>query len=481
MPDDALFVPDAIDPAAIAEADLRDSAGGPYGLTPQGYVPKPYARLVAEGLARAQLYFGDDIDVRPGSVLRRLIEMSALEQARTHATLATLYDQMFVSSATGDALSRLGEELGLPRPELQASGRVSITLAAPLPEGGFTIPAGARLLTPGGHHAALAESARFTAARKTVTVAVQAFYPGAGHNLDPALPDQVLSLWNPVDPALDALRRLASDAGMTPEAAAPITHDAKLTGGDLLWPDGRYRALLLQAPRSIWSVEALRTAVALVPGVEAVQVIDEFGGLDLDRSIFGNFNFVQALFSSARDFGSASTFRVLVKPSPAAIWDGADGLRASIAETLEDLRPIGIFPDIRQAEEVGVAIQCKLVVKGEPLPAGDRASVNASPAAVALKSRLIERIRAYVGSLGFGEPVRAAHVSWALLNEPGIEDVLDLRLARMLPSTTALDFSQPVSEAAVLQASLLPEGDNLTLTRDQVAVLIDDPSGLVIL
>ena len=479
MPD--TFVPDSIDPSAIAEADLRDSAGGPYGLTAQGFVPKPYARLVAEGLARAQLYFGDDIDVRPGSVLRRIVEMSALEHARTHAALAATYDSLFVSSATGDALSRLGEELGLPRPSLQAAGTVSITLAAPLPAGGFSIPAGARMLTAGGHHAALAESARFADSRKTVTVAVQAFYPGAGHNLDPAVAAAKLELWNPVDPALDGLRELAAANGMTAEEAAPIAHAQRLTGGEMLWPDGRYRELLLQAPRSVWSVEALRTAVSLVPGVAAVQVIDEFGGLDLERSIFGNFNFIQGLFSGARDFGSPYAFRVMVKPTPAAIWGGADGLKAAIAETLEDLRPMGVFPDIRIAEEIGVAINAKLVVKGEPLPAGDRASVNASPAAIALKDRLIERVRNYIGALSFGEPVRAAHVSWAMLNEPGIEDVLDLRLSRMTPATTALDFTGQVTDAAALEAAMLPEGDNLTLTRDQVAVFIDDPAGLEIL
>ncbi|MDK1483122.1 baseplate J/gp47 family protein [Sinorhizobium sp. 6-117] len=481
MPDAANFVPDSIDPSAVAEADLRNSAGGPYGLTEEGFIPKPYARLVAEGLARAQLYFGDDIDVRPGSVLRRLIEMSALEHARTHATLAAMYDSLFVSSASGDALSRLGEELGLPRPAMQASGTISITLVAPLPAGGFVIPAGARMLSPGGHHAALAESARFADNRKTVTVAVQAFYPGAEHNLDPAVATEKLALWNPVDPALDGLRRLAADSGMTAEAAAPIAHTAPLTGGDSFWTDGRYRELLLQAPRSIWSVEALRTAVSLVPGVAAVQVIDEFGGLDLDRSIFGNFNFVQGLFSAARDYGSPYAFRVMVKPSAAAIWDGADGLHATIAEAIEDLRPMGVFADIRKAEEIGVAVNAKLVVKGEPLPAGDRASVNASPAAMALKGRLLDRIRSYVGGLTFGEPVRAAHISWAMLNEPGIEDVLDLRLARVLPNTPKMQFSPEVTDAAALTATMLPEGDNLTLARDQVAVLIDDPSGLEIL
>lgn len=482
MPDELVrFAPTDIDPSAISDIDLRDSAGGPYGLGPQGFVPKPYARLVSEGLARAQQFFGDDIDVRPGSVIRRLIEMSALEHARSHATLALMYDQIFVSSAVGDALSRLGEELGLARPELQAEGEIGLTLAAPAPGGEFVVPTGARLLTPGGHHVGLLESARFAEQRKSTRVRVQAFYPGAGHNLDPLVADQKITLWNPADPALDSLRALAGDNAMTAEQALAIAHDAKLTGGELLWPDGRYRELLLRAPRSLWTVEALRTAVTLVPGVEEAQVIDEFGGLDLERSIFGNFNFIERLFAGARDLGSPYSFAVIVKSAPSAIWGGADGLRAAIAETLEDLRPIGVFPEIRMAEEVGVGIAAKLVLRGEPLPAGDSASVNASAAADEFKDRLIERVRGYVRGLRLGEPVRVAQVNWAMLNEPGLEDVLDLRLARALPSTTTLDFNASITAAKVRDATLLEEGENLTLTRDQVAVFLDDPSGLVIL
>ena len=64
------------------------------------------------------------------------------------------YDNMFVVTAVGDALGRHGPSSGLPRPFLEASGTIKLTLTGDLPAGfpNLTLPLGARLSTPGGHH-----------------------------------------------------------------------------------------------------------------------------------------------------------------------------------------------------------------------------------------------------------------------------------------------------------------------------------------
>src|ERR1700752_69666 len=99
------------DVLAIDEEVLRSTGSGGFGVTATGFVPKPYVRLVAEKIAVARRIFGDDIDLGAASVIRKIFEVSALEQARTWAALASTYDNMFAVSATGDALSRIGEEL----------------------------------------------------------------------------------------------------------------------------------------------------------------------------------------------------------------------------------------------------------------------------------------------------------------------------------------------------------------------------------
>jgi hypothetical protein len=473
---------ETIDILAV-DAEAARTTGTPgFGVTRTGFVAKPFARILAEKLAVARSLFGDDVDLSSGSVLRKIFEVTALEDARTWATLGATYDSMFVVSATGDALSRLGAELGLPRPHLEAQGTLKLDLTGTLPPG-FTqihLPRGARLSTSGGHHVALDEPLVLSKESPQREVPISAFYPGPEHNLDPSISGsgggnpQKIDRWVRTQSLLSELVAAETAAGAE---LVTIIHGQKLTGGERTWPDARYRELLLRAPRSVWTVEAIRTAVSLVPGVRQVQVRDAWGGLDLHQSIFGNFNFIERVFSSERDLASPYYFTVLVAPTPSAIWSGADGLETSIANVLEDLRPIGIFPRIEQADEIAVGVEADLVVRGVPLPSGSRDTVNASEAARTLKARLVQRLRRYVENLGFGEPVRAAEVVWTLMNEPGIVDVRELRLVRFPPSLDAFDFGSITEEASIQRFEC---GKNIDLQANQIPVLVDDPSRMVI-
>jgi hypothetical protein len=463
---------DGHDWSTVSQSSLRDAASAPYGLTDAGFTPKPYGRLVAEGLALARELFGPSVDLAKGSVIRKLLELSALEDARTWATLARTYDDSFVATARGPALSALGQELGLPRPFLESTGTIQLQIGN-LPEGqeSIEIPAGARLLTRGGHHVALAEAVPLSTARPQARVAVRAFWPGPEHDLDPALDNQVIALWNPLDPKLQSLH-LAAAEGAALETVVTILHDSPLSGGDRLWDDERYRRLLLGAPRSIWTQDAIRTAISLVPGVRAVLVRDTFGGLDIERAIFGDMNFLERVFSPQRDFTSSFGFSILVAPTEAAVWEGDDGLAANILQAVEDLRPIGVVPELVRAREIGVGVSAGIIVKGLPLAAGGRETVDASKAASELKDRLLTRLERHVENLGFGEPVRAAQIAAAFLDEPGVEDVRDFRLVR----TPATD----PAGADAGGAELLAMGTNLQLRADEIAVPVADARYLTV-
>lgn len=482
MPDDTATRVETADVLAIDAAVARSTGGDQFGVTRQGFVPKSFARLLAEKLALARALLGDELDLGSGSVVRKLLEVSALEDARTWAALGSIYDNSFVATATGEALSRLGDELGLPRPHLEATGAVRLRLqGAPPGTPEIVVPRGARLQTAGGHHVATTEAAALSPDSPERTVGVAAFFPGPEHNLDPAFVDeggantQRIDRFNPLDDRLRELLDAVEAGGGAVQLV--IEHNAPLTGGNRLWPDARYRELLLRAPRSTWRADAIEIAVSLVPGVRQVQVRDAWGGLDIHQSIFGNLNFVERVFGSERDLGSPYYLAVLVAPTPAAIWEGPDGLRVAVESAIEDLRPISIFPRVEQAEQVAIGIAADLVVRGLPLPAGSRATVNASEPAAALKRRLLARVRRYVDALGFGEPVRAAEVTWALMNEPGIADVRDLRLLRYPARFDAVDFgARPVSTGA----GELDCGANLELQVNQIPVSVDDPSGLAI-
>lgn len=465
------------DVLAIDETVQRTTSSAPYGITQSGFFAKPFARLLAEKLALARLLFGAEVDLTAGSAIRKLVEITALEEARTWAALNVMYDNSFISTAAGDALTRLGEELGLSRPFLEASGSVKLTLAGKLPVGmtQLVIPRGARMLTKGGHHAALGETVTLSPASPTREAAVVAFYPGPDHNLDPGQPGQKIELWNCADPQVEALCQAAEGAGAP---LVTIEHTAPLTGGNLRWADDRYRQLLLNAPRSLWTADSVMLAVSLVPGVRQVQVYDGLGGLDINQSIFGNFNFIERVFSSERNLGSPYYFTVLVAPAEAAIWEGPDGLRLAVESTIEDLRPISIFPSVEKADEIGVGIKAEILVRGIPLPAGPNQAVNLSEPALALKARLLKRVHAYISTLQFGEPVRSAEVVWALMSEPGVADVRNLQLLRYPPSFDTVVLSQPPNAT---QPQELLCGENLELQANQIAVLVEDASRLKII
>ncbi|WP_134495153.1 hypothetical protein [Microvirga pakistanensis] len=467
---------------AIDESVQRSTGAEAFGVTDTGFVPKPFGRLLAEKIALARMLFGSDIDLGSGSMLRKILELTALEDARLWANQAALYDSLFIVSASGDALSRHGRELGLPRPHLEARGRIKLTLGADLPAGQqrLTIPRGARLATPGGHHVALAETVSFRTKNEAIEVQVEAFYPGPSHNLDPNVDMggtkvEKIDRWNDADPALNELHATETAVG---ERLITIEHTQKLTGGELQWPDARYRDLLLNAPRSLWTVESVKTAVSLVPGVSQVQVFDGRGGLDINQSIFGNFNFIERVFSAERDLGSPYYFTVLVAPTPSAIWDGPDGLKVAVESVIEDLRPMGIFPVVEVTTEIGIGVAAKLVVRGLPLPTGTRQTINASVAARELRARLRARIRRYIDQLHLGEPVRAAEVIYALMDEPGIVDVRDLQLLRYPASFTSLNFNSPVAATPEVVAG----GRNIELQFKEQAVFadVDDPALLEI-
>lgn len=455
---------------AVDEELARTTSAQGYGLTDGGFVPKPFARLLAEKLALARAVFGSDIDLTSASAIRKILEVTALEDARTWAALGAMYDNQFVSSARGEALSRLGEELGLPRPFLQAQGTIRITPTLPDGLTDLLIPSGARLYTSGNHHAATTESAVLTRTGGPKDIAVEAFYPGSEHNLDPNVSEgggnpQKIAFWNRDDTKLVALKNAA---GANPlESVVAIGHTRPLTGGELRWPDTRYRDLLLRAPRSTWSVEAIRIAASLVPGVRRV-VVRDGGGLDVDLPIFGTFNFIERVFGAERDIVSPNFFTVLVALSSAAIFEGPEGVRVSVESVIEDLRPIGIYPRVQEARRVFAGIGADLVVTGIPLPRTSTGVINDSDAAKNFKKALLDRVQRYVDTLDFGEPVRFSEVTYALMGEPGLADVRNLRLLRSPPRLGQ------VKQLGGRDFSELPCGDNLTVGVSEIAMFADD-------
>lgn len=448
----------------LEELMQTTSAGRAYGVTLAGFVPKPIGRLLEEKIAAARLLFGDDIDLTSGATMRKLCEMIALEEARVWEHLGIAYADSFVCSATGDALSMLGEEIGIPRPHHRATGVVTIKIEGSLPAGtpDVTFPIGTRLMTDGGHDYFLDAQITLSNALKKVDVPVKAFVPGPESNLDPAIDSQVLTGFNEFDAHSAVVRSLAASEGAD---VVMVEHTTPTSGGELFWSDETYRDLLLSYPRNLWTPDAIRLAVALTPGVRQVVVKDLYGGLDINQSIFGNFNFIERLFSEERSLGDPYYFTVLVAPGEGAIWDGPGQLQQRVREAIDKVRPIGILPKVEPAQLIGVGFSCDIAVEGLPIPGGTPTAINDSPEAIALKSRILDRVRRYVQALGIGEPVRYSEILWAIMEEPGVVDAKQLRLTRFpaqLSSVTLVPGATSSTSVPVSPSAPVPPGPVFT-------------------
>jgi hypothetical protein len=404
----------------LASLALRSGDDGAYGFTEEGgFEPKPYQRLVEEGFGAARFIFGPNVDLANGSVLRKLIELNALSQASMHAAMARAVDDSFAVTARGAALSRIGEELGFPRPWLRAEGEVQIKAPAAVVTAlgnNLTLPRGIRLRSSDGtRHVTTAHSVEL-AADTDHTVRITAFLPGPSHNLDPSVEEQKITELNPDDPVVKRLVGLLRQAPepVDTEQFLQISHTTAMSGGERMWDDERYRALISRAPRSVWTLEAIQLAVELVPGVAKASVSDEFGGLDMDRPIFGNFMFGERMFGRDRDIFSPFALKVRVATEEGAIWDGPSGLREAVLAAVEAVRPIGVFADVDKADEVHVAVEATILVSTSP---GD-----------AFTRRMLERLDNYVGGLSLGEPVRTSRLIFEIMKDPIVVDVRQVKL-----------------------------------------------------
>lgn len=451
-------------------------SGRAYGITRDGFVPKPLGRLIDEKLEAARLLFGDDVDLTAGSSIRKVLELIAVEESRAWEHLGHLAANISTATAVGRFLSALGSEIGIARPHHRAEGIVTFELAEDLPT---TIPElvferGTRLLTDGGHDVFTDQRVELTNTNRMASPAVKAFDPGPASNLDPSNASQVINGFNEWDHRSATMRSAESAVG---GPVVEITHEAALTGGELVWSDEDYRDLLLAYPRNLWTPEAIRVAVSLVPGVRQVQVKDLYGGLDIHQSIFGNFNFIERLFSEERSLGSPYYFTVMVAPGTGALWNGPGQLRERVQEATDRVRPIGIYPNILQAAEVGVEVHADLTVEGLPIPAGTPTAINTTDEAIALKSRILTRVRRYVSGLSIAAPVRHAEVVWAIMEEPGVVDCKNLRLFRHPPQVGSVDLTEGDDGTVGTPAC----DADVPIGQSEVAVLVEDVDPLRII
>jgi len=416
-----------------------------YGVTPSGFVVKPFADILNAKLDLARSAFGPDIDLRSTSALRKILDIASAEDQEHWKALEGAYYANFISTATGDALDVLGDDLGPQRQNRQATGQVTFTLANEAPGRTYTLPIGTLVETAAPViRFRTTDTATLSSAQRTATVAATAVLAGASGNI-------AASAITQIDPIY------ASHYLSLGTATIAAINPAPFAGGDLPADDETYRAHLLRLPRTLFTVQALSATVLNVDGVRDCKVSDPLGGVDVSLSIFDSFVFDRRRFGQARFLGTPYFFDVLVAPQQGYAWETIGtviGLRDQVAAAVDTVRPIGIFPNIRLADLVVVGVRANITTQ----PGMDLVAVGA-----ALKTAFENR----VAGLGLGGPVLASEVLRDLLNVAGVVDVQNLHLRRYPPAFGSIVFGDREQfQGAAIEADI---GANLSLTSNEIA------------
>ncbi|MCA1705902.1 MAG: baseplate J/gp47 family protein [Actinobacteria bacterium] len=423
-----------------------------FGVTEDGFVLKPVDRILSEAFDRARAVF-DNIDLTSTSPLRKILEVTAAEDGELWKRMEDLYYGNFISTAFGDNLDLLGEDVGLARPQLPSTGTVQITLNNAAPGRRYIVPEGTILVTAVPSVRAFGTTATVTLDKnhQNATVGVVAFEPGPdGDVAKGAIAD--------IDPTYRSI--FLADLGT---ATLTVTNPQATTGGTRTEPDDAYRARLVGLARNLWTVESVTQAALGVTGVLDVVLSDPLGGVDVSQSYFGTFGFGQRAFSSeARRIGEPYFFNVLVAHDFRAPWrtiGPVQGIFERVSAAVDAVRPVGIHPNIVEAIHIEVGVRATVVVQ--------RGSDGA-----ALLAAIRQRLATDIGGQRLGGDVLYSQVVRAIVEQPAVVDVQQLHLRRNPPTFGRITFGAVPHQSAVVEAAV---GENLVMGPTELAIF--SPSG----
>jgi hypothetical protein len=133
----------------------------------------------------------------------------------------------------------------------------------------------------------------------------------------------------------------------------------------------------------------------------------------------------------------------------------------TVLETIRQWRPVSIFPNILEGNDVDVGLRATLVVQS-----GHDQD--------AIRGQILDSLHTTVNGLALGRGVLYSDVLLIARTAPGVVDVQNLHLRRCPPAFAGINFSGALFGESVE----LAVGDNLVLAPDEIAQFSLD-SGLI--
>jgi len=422
-----------------------------FGVTPSGFVLKPVDVLLNEAIDRARSVF-PGADLTSTSALFKILQTTAAEDGELWKRLEDLYFGNFMSTAIGDTLDQLGEDVGVARRQLPSTGTVRITLDNPVAGQRHVLPEGTIVVT-GEPVQAFATVAPVTldATTRTADVGVVAFERGLAGDVDAG--------------AITAIAPAYQSRFLTESARFTVTNRAATTGGTGSESDESYRNRLLGLARNLWTVDAVAQAALGVDGVVDVVLSDPLGGVDISQSYFDLFNFDQRAFSSERRAGEPYFFTVVVAHDFRQPWHNIDptpGIFERVTAAVDAVRPIGIHANIVEADHIEVGVRATAVIAS-------------GSDGTALLSSIRRRLATDIGALRLGGDVLYSQVVRAFVEEPGVLDVQNLHLRRSPAAFGRITFGDVPFQRVLAEAAV---GENLAMGPTELAIFVADGDAL---
>jgi hypothetical protein len=417
-----------------------------YGITKTGFEIKTFQVILEDKIERARQVFGNDIDVRSTSTLRKLLDISSYEDHELWKRVEQLYYSNFISTASGLSLGLLGEDIGVKRRYRHATGEVKFELSGEQPGRIYHLPIGVLMETdPPERRFRTLKRVSLSDQKKVAVVEITATMRGPAGNVDAGDIKRITPFY--------AHHRLNLGS-----AAVDVTNEEPTTGGKEREDDTSYRDHLLGYPRTLWTLESVRNAVKNVDGVRDCRVFDPLGGVDVSLSRFNYFRFSQRRFGTQRLLGTPYYFDILVATYPGIPWESEDGnvgVRENIEKSIQEVRPISIFPNLLRANNVVIGLRAKVFTK----PGHDADAVTAS-----INDKLDRRIMA----LSLDGDVLYSDVLCDCKGVSGVVDVQGLHLRRCPPLFERISFGgRQRFRSQIIEAAV---GENISLLPNEIAV-----------
>jgi len=421
-----------------------------FGVTDDGFVVKGLDTLLVESFARARAVFGPDVDLTSTSPLRKILEVTATEDAELWKRLEDGYYANFLSTSDGAALDLLGEDLGVDRLEAAAIGQVTLTLAGGIPGRRYLVNEATALTVPGaGPVFTTTAAVTLTTTAPTADVGMRCLTRGTVGNV-------AAHTVTALEPAYAAV--YFADLG---PASIAVTNAAECAGGGEPEPDDTYRGRLIGTSRTLWTLEAVQQAVLTVDGVLDVMISYPLGGVDVSQSYFALFDFGGRLFAAERRFGEPYRFDVVVAHEFRWPWEtigAVPGVIDRVTAALDKVRPPGVHPNVIEADHIDIGVRARVVVQ----PGYD---------APALLARIVDRVGAEAAGLRLGSDVLSSQVMRAFTDEPGVLDVQALHLRRGPAAFGRVTLGGVPYQAVAVEAGV---GANLSMGATELAVFRPD-------